>query len=202
LLLTMLKEEGLTLVNNLDICKGVVTRLDPRNGTKSTIDLVVCNAFMVNRIQNMDIDECGLLKLKNYGKTVTETDHNTITVKLVVEPMVSKTKEPRKIFNFKNVEEREKMKELIDEDVLFSNLFTDLNTDINQDIELFMKEWNTVMEKSFHEVKPRKSMRRRVDNETKKLLDEEKWIRNNIHENPERGRRIAEVQRKISERIQ
>ena len=70
-----------------------------------------------------------------------------------------------------------------------------------EDVELFMKEWNTVMEKSFHVVKPSRSMKRRIDSDTKILLDEEKWIRNNIHENPERGRRISEIQKKIGIRI-
>ena len=36
LLLSMIESEGLTLVNNLGLCNGVVTRVDPRNGTKST----------------------------------------------------------------------------------------------------------------------------------------------------------------------
>ena len=35
MLLSVVKEEGLTIVNNLDLCDGVVTRVDPRYGTKS-----------------------------------------------------------------------------------------------------------------------------------------------------------------------
>ena len=37
LLLKMIEEESLTLVNS-DTCNGVITRVDPRNGTKSTLE--------------------------------------------------------------------------------------------------------------------------------------------------------------------
>ena len=80
MLMSMIEKDGLTLVNNLDICNGVVTRVDPRNGSESTLDLVICNTFMDNDIKSMDIDENGDLKLRKYGKKVTETDHNTIVV--------------------------------------------------------------------------------------------------------------------------
>ena len=43
-LLSLLKEEGIILLNDQSICKGVVTRVDPRNGTESTIDLALCNS--------------------------------------------------------------------------------------------------------------------------------------------------------------
>ena len=37
---------------------------------------------MVDKIHKMDIDEKGEWKLKNYGKKVTATDHNTILVQV------------------------------------------------------------------------------------------------------------------------
>ena len=61
-----------------------MTRVDPGNGTKSTIDLAICNTYMVDKIDKMDIDEKGEWKLKKYGKKVTTTDHNTIVVKVKV----------------------------------------------------------------------------------------------------------------------
>ena len=42
ILLIMIEEEGLYLVNREEICQGIVTRVDPRNGTKSTLDLLIC----------------------------------------------------------------------------------------------------------------------------------------------------------------
>ena len=37
-LMNLMVSEGLHLVNSSDICDGIVTRVDPRNGTKSTIE--------------------------------------------------------------------------------------------------------------------------------------------------------------------
>ena len=207
ILLSLIKDEGLTLINNSNLCDGIVTRVDPRNGHESTIDLAICNTFMINKVSGMSIDENGWLKLKKYGKKTTETDHNTIVVNLVIEPAntIDNSKEKsdpkHKHFNVKNKDERRKMQEMIDSNVTFDELFRDLKVDINNEIEIFMDQWMLAMEKSFHVVKPTKSMRKGVDSELKALLDEEKWVRRNILENPERGRRIAAIQNEISMKV-
>ena len=46
-LLDLIDQEGLYLLNREKVCKGVVTRIDPRYGTKSTLDLAICNEFMM-----------------------------------------------------------------------------------------------------------------------------------------------------------
>ena len=79
MLLQLIEDEGLCLVNREDICKGIVTRVDPRNGTKSTLDLAICNEFILSHITEMVIDEAEEYKPARYsGKKVTKTDHNTI----------------------------------------------------------------------------------------------------------------------------
>ena len=50
-LLEIVKEEDLVLLNGLDICTGVVTRVDPRNGNESTLDLAICNEIMEEMIR-------------------------------------------------------------------------------------------------------------------------------------------------------
>ena len=80
-------------------------------------------------------------------------------------------------------------------------MFTDESADLNEEVDKFLKGWNKLMERSFHIVKPSKTIKRGIDGDLKKLLDEEKWVRKNIKENPERGRRIAQLQKCISKRI-
>ena len=203
--LEMIESEGLILLNNLDLCNGVVTRVDPRDGNESTIDLVICNTYMIRSVKKMDIDEHGSLRLTNYGKKITKTDHNTIIIQLSVDEsngekksQTDKSKQSR--YNTKNESGRQAMKEIISGN-LFDGLFDDLDTDINDDINLFMRKWNEAMSKSFHVVKPSKSIRKGVDDEMKKLLDQEKWIRKNVVHNPERGRQIAEIQKQISAKV-
>ena len=203
ILMSLIKDEGLTLVNNEDFTKGVVTRVDPRTGSESTIDLVICNTYMHSKVESFVIDESGSLKLRKYGKKITETDHNTMIVQFVVDkPMTNQPKKQQeKKFNLRNVEEKAKMKLLIEADEVFDSLFTDESADLNEEANKFLSNWNRLMEKSFHVVKPSKTIKRRVDGDLKKLLDEEKWVRKNVKENPERGQRIAQLQQCISEKI-
>ena len=204
--LEMLESEGLILLNNSVVCNGVVTRVDPRDGSESTIDLVICNTHMMGYVVGMDIDECSSLKLINYGKKVTKTDHNTILVKLSIDQNKEKKSSvsqnhKQKHYNTKNVKERETMKGLISGGI-FDGLFTDLSTDIDDDLNIFISKWMAAMDRSFHVVKPSKSIRKGVDAELKQLLDKEKWIRKNVQLNPERGKQIAEIQKQISAKVQ
>ena len=199
----MLKDEGLTLINSSDLCTGVVTRIDPRNGRKSTIDLAVCNTFMLNKITKMNIDEIGNLALKSYGKKVTQSDHNTITLALDMQHQGSGKVAKKRKYNTNNTEAREKMKLEISGDVVLDNLFRDQpdSVDVNAQVQCMFARWEMAMVKSFRAVTPSKRTRKGVDAEMKILLDREKWIRENILENPERGQKIADIQMLISEKI-
>ena len=56
----------------MEYCQGVVTRVDPRNGNKSTLDLAICNKYLIEEIQKMVIDEKAEYRPTNYGKRVKE----------------------------------------------------------------------------------------------------------------------------------
>ena len=71
---SMIEEEGLSLINAMEKCSGVVTRVDPRNGSESTLDLAICNGFMVEKVSKMVIDEEGELdKSIRQSQLVEET---------------------------------------------------------------------------------------------------------------------------------
>ena len=67
MLMDMVNNENLTLVNNLDLCKGIVTRIDPRYGTCTTLDLAICNAVMKDKLCEMVIDEAGIWRPTKYA---------------------------------------------------------------------------------------------------------------------------------------
>ncbi len=198
-LLSVLDKEGLTLLNNEDLCDGIVTRIDPRNGTESSIDLAICNSFLLAYVDEMKIDEDGQWKLKKYAKKVTQTDHNTVVVKLKFTKSMMVKETPGKKLNVRNSEARLKMQENIKNDWTLDNLFVN---QIDPDVEFnkFLLKWDTLMKNSFQIITPKKSMKG-VDADVKMLLKEEKWIRCNVLENPERGRRIAEIQKRIGEKV-
>ena len=84
LLMQIVEEENLVLLNKEDICAGVVTRVDPRNGKGSTIDYAICNQFFMSMVCKMTIDVEERYKPTNYASG-TKTDHNTIIVELKIE---------------------------------------------------------------------------------------------------------------------
>ena len=71
-LLQLVDDEGLYLLNREDICKGVVTGVDPRYGTKSTLDLAICNEFMINQVSGMYIDEEEVFRPTKYAEKITK----------------------------------------------------------------------------------------------------------------------------------
>ena len=85
--------------------------------------------------------------------------------------------------------------------IFTTGLLNDQTIDINADVETLMCRWDSAMKRSFHPVKPSKKTLKGVNEEIKLLLMEEKWIRDNITENPERGMKIAKTQKLIAMRI-
>ena len=82
-LVKLINDENLVLLNSLELCSGVITRIDPRDGSGSTIDLAICNQFMIDKVMDMSIDEIGMYTPTNYAQK-TKKDHNTISLKLKV----------------------------------------------------------------------------------------------------------------------
>ena len=198
---SMIHDEGLSLINAMDKCSGVVTRVDPRNGTKSTIDLAICNAFMVDKINKMSIDEEGDLKLKSYGKKMTSSDHNTITMECELTKIKCSYMKKVVRYNTKNEDGRSLMKNEICQDLVINDLFNERTVNVGADVQKLLERWDRAIKNSFHAIKVNKHTKRGVDQELKCLLDEEKRIRRTVLENPERGQKLADIQKLIGEKI-
>ena len=195
----IIKNEGLILLNNTDICKGVVTRIDPRNGTKSTIDLAVCNEIMMKKITSMEIDENELIKPTNYkNNKITKTDHNTIIIKMKVEKLRKEKQTPR--FNIKNVQNRQEYVELLN-DCNLNDIFANKKCNMDEEYNDFIKRLEMMKEHAFEKVSVHNKMTNGITKEVKELLQEERNIRENVLQNPERGRKIYEIQQRIQKKI-
>ena len=149
-LLDLIDSEGLYLLNREELCRGVVTRVDPRNGTKSTLDLAICNEFMIDGITEMTIDEEEEFRPTKYGgKKTTRTDHNTILLKLKVNKIASKKSAP--YFNTKCKIGQARFQEEMG-GVYLDDLFNDI-LKIDTDYSRLMEIWNDVLSRSFKKVK-------------------------------------------------
>ena len=78
-LLDVFDRTDLHLINNTDKCHGKVTRINTKNNSEfSAIDFVLVSEGAKSWIQQMQIDEDGLMRVR--GKNLT--DHNTISINL------------------------------------------------------------------------------------------------------------------------
>ena len=109
----LIERRGLILANSSEKCQGRITRIDPK-GNDSTIDYVVTNAEMYDKVKNIIIDEDRVWALTNYtkkkGKSIeVPSDHNTFIINLMCcksERTLKKT-----IWDFKNKDSMTKFKE-------------------------------------------------------------------------------------------
>ncbi len=197
-LLDMIHEEGLYLVNNNEICHGIVTRVDPRNGTKSSIDLVICNEYMVEQIENMLIDVDGKYRPTKYTKRkITQTDHLSIIVDMKVNKIASIQAAPYR--NSRDEGGKAVFVKKI-QNTRFDDLF-EQNHDIDNDFQCLMKRWNVAFNQSFDLIKPSNKRIKGVDQEVKLLLARERSIKSSTKEADVKEKELKEIQNKISTMI-
>ena len=197
-IMQLIKDENLILVNSSERCTGIITRIDPRTGKGSTIDLAICNQFMEENILEMKIDEDENYKPTNFGKSIKKTVHNTIVMKVKLERGGSVVRKP--YLNTRNLEGRELLKEYFVNAKINGYLKCPLK-EVNIEFEVLNELWTDALKSSFKKVKPKKMIVSGVTKTVRDLMKEEEWIRENILNNPERGRKIAEIRKCIKQEI-
>ena len=77
MLLEVIKNMNVVIINGSEKCKGTITRKNTKKESEtSAIDFVIASRTAEQWINEMNIDEDGVMKIK--GKN--ETDHNTISI--------------------------------------------------------------------------------------------------------------------------
>ena len=196
-LVKLVDNDGLYLLNREDLCKGVVTRVDPRNGTRSTLDLAICNEFMVGQVSGMAIDEDEIFKPTKYAKKITKTDHNTIIVDLKVKKIANQKSEP--YYNTKCEKGQARFREEM-QNVKLDDLFINV-AEINSDYQKLMEIWDGALSKSFKKVRASKNRRSGVDEKTKMLLQEERNVKRDWEDGKEKEVKLEQIRSDISSNI-
>ena len=175
-----------------------MTRVDPRNGTRTTIDLAICNEFLISTIQNMKIDEDELFRPTNYkGTKTTKTDHNTIIIDIKVNKVMVKKEE--RYMNTKSAEGKAVFMEKI-QSVDMKDLFLSAEL-LNEDYHRLTCIWKEVMEDSFKKVKKSRNRSSGIDDEVKELVKEERKVKKEWSGGTEKDRRLIEIREEVSIKI-
>ena len=125
----LMRNSNLTLVNSLDLCEGLITRIRRTKDRteKSILDFFIVCDKVRPFLKKMVIDEARQHVLTNFnpiraGGKAIETDHNTEFLRLNIQ--YQKKKQDRvELFNFKNVESQENFLTLTSQTQNFSDCF-------------------------------------------------------------------------------
>ena len=169
-----IERNQLTVVNGLDLCKGVITRMRKSKDTweKSILDFfVVCDSIL-SRTKGMVVDEDKKDILTNYtqvrkGGKAVDSDH--MTVELDLDLKIIPTQPTRSIlYNFKNEEARSLFKNLTSKSKEFTKCFDTVQT-LPEQCDRWKKTLESYCKKSF----PKIRIRPRVSqlSEATKLID-------------------------------
>ena len=122
----------MTVVNSLDICEGLITRVRNKNGKfeQSVIDFFVVCRKVLPYVKKMIIDEKKEFILTNYervrldGKSI-DTDHFTqyIDLDIVIE---NPKPERAEILDFKKEQNQERFKEITSKTTKFTRCFENM----------------------------------------------------------------------------
>ena len=152
------RNPGITLVNSLPICQGVITRQRKTDllSEQSAIDVFLVNARMLPFVQKMVIDEKRDNPLTNFhGVTkntkITESDHNRLELFLNIQsPVIRQIRE--QMFNFKNCEGQQIFHDITNNSVKLRNSFKNVEPFLNQ-ASKFRKTLDGVFHQSFRKIR-------------------------------------------------
>ena len=170
----------------------IITPMPLKHETFQTV-----NQFMASKIIEIKIDECEQYRPTNYASTIKKTDHNTIIVNTKIERTAKKKRTP--YINTKDCEGREIFRKYVEDSNIQDYIENSPVKDSNLEFETMMEFWNEAINVSFKKITPKRNSQPGINAYVRDLMREEQWIRDNIMDNPERGRRIAETRRKIRE---
>ena len=145
---------GLSIINFTEKCTGKWTRVTRTTGEKSVLDYVITNSLIAESIVEMVIDEeclmCPFHVKKEKGKEVVKfTDHNSILLKLAIEPPERRKEEPQLRWRI-NDEGRAALQEITQENNYHPPA---LEQNPQDNYNILEKEINTLAGRCFSKVK-------------------------------------------------
>ena len=161
LLLDVVERQNLTIVNTLDICKGVITRERVTSATveKSVIDYVIVCSDMKNYLEAMLVDDDRIHVLTKYAgtkgcKKKVLSDHNILVCKfsILFNRFVNTVR--REFFKLKDKEGQELFLKETSSSQALANSFSE-NRTFPHNTNVFFKSLNGCIQKCFTKIRIR-----------------------------------------------
>ena len=179
----IIKRQKLVVGNNINQCKGVITRkrVTKDNTEESIIDFVLVSEDMIDEVESIVIDEerthvlTRLTKTKR-GITKVESDHNSIISKFKLSLDMKADKSRTEVFNLKNKEGQDKFKDAtaaLNNNNYLLSVF-DTSEDINTQTKVFLKKLENIIHKCFRKIR----IKEKCDGEKETLYKKWKSLKN------------------------
>ena len=176
------RNPGISLVNSLPICDGVVTRqrISDLLCEKSVIDVFLVNAKVLPFVQKMVIDEKREDPLTNFhgvnkNTKITESDHNRLQLFLTIKtPVVRQLRE--EMFNFKDCDGQQIFYNITNNSEKLRNCFKNDSPFLDQ-ASHFRKTLEGVFHQSFKKIRGTKRKRKSESSELDLLMNERKKMK-------------------------
>ena len=178
LLSGIIARHGLVLGNNMEVCKGLVTRkrITKKSVEESIIDFVILSEDLKKEVESIIIDDERNHVLTRISKTKkgvdkVESDHNVIFTRLKMKWDRKVSSQRNELFNLKNIECQKAFKDAttMENNKRFLSSVFEENVDINIATEKFMKRLQKIISKCFKKVR----IKEKVDHEKEELF--KKW---------------------------
>ena len=173
------KHSHLTVVNNLDICEGLITRR--RETTKgleeSVLDFFVVCSRISRFVTKMEVDEEKKFVLSRYGKknglqVKKDSDHNTLILYMNISYFMKKP-DRIELFNFKNKQCQAEFFKDCENSTELTECFNDEDKTFKNQSNLWFKTLQSKFHKSFKKIR---CTSKRMETEISKLLDKRKSL--------------------------
>ena len=152
------KYSGLSVVNSMNICEGLITRSRStvNRDEKSVIDFFIVCRRMKQFIEQMIIDEEKDFALTHYFKKKDiqykkHSDHNTLIMDMKI-PMCKTKKLRPENFNFRNIECQKLFHEATNQSIKLTECFNSDNS-LPDQCNKWFKELNSLFHQSFKKVR-------------------------------------------------
>ena len=166
LLQGLVARQNMTILNNLDICKGHITRhrTTKNHVEKAVIDYIITCDKLADYVDNVLVDEERLFTLTKYVSTrgkmeKISSDHNTLFANFDLSFSYQVNHSPRRqIFNFRNKEAQEAFTKETNETTRFTDIFDKCGTFENH-AKQFNRCLKQTIQKCFKKCRIRKKLK-------------------------------------------
>lgn len=211
LLIDLIERRNLTIVNTLEVCHGVTTRVRKveNNIEESTLDYFIVNERSLPFVTSMTVDENKTHVLTKYAskkgkKVLVESDHQALILETAIPwKRQNSSKERKEVFNLKNHENQKIFFNLTQNTTVLTDCFKDNSVGVEKQAKKLKHKIDSAIQQSFRKIRVTGKNRKAEENVLiEQQFDLKKQLKNLKGKNKiEAESKLTEIENRISELV-